>query len=302
MIKRCFFIWFLLALAMPSGAETEPAEFPAYDKALIAYLSGDFKASLEQVNFAIRTDSHFYPAYALRARLANLAGLSSEMDKDVQKVISKLGSNRSLSSPELIARGTALQLADRNDEALENFNAVIKMNPDSAEALAGRARVLRAQGKSADALADLNILLSKETRFPLYFYDRAYCYYDSNLYDSAVTDLVTALRLNPQFYPAYGLLGAALAKNADFARAEQAYTRGININPHYPFAYTGRAQLYLAQGKREEAMKDFALAIGINSKDYAPYYNRAEALWSQGQKEDALADYRKALSCNNFPQ
>lgn len=294
-----------VVLALPLSCLPRPARAASdrvraqrsYELALEMYLNGDFRRALTEVSNAMSVDSGYMPAYALRARIYQVLGDDSSMLKDADKVVDKLGDSLStLSENELIAYGSALLLEGRTDKALTAFDSALELDHSSAEASAGRARVFRALGRSDKARQELDALISRaERKTPLYLYSRALCFYDAGEYDAAIRDLTGALRLNRDFYAAYGLVGAALARKGDYPRALEAYNKASTLNPEYGYAYLGRAALRLAQGVDEAAFGDFDEAIRVDAHDYAPYFNRAEAYLRRGNREEALADYRKAI-------
>lgn len=262
------------------------------------YLNGDFKKALSEVSDSISENSSVMAAYALRSRIWNVLGDQPAMLKDADRVVSKLGASLSLlDTEERVAYGTALLAQGRTSHALTTFNAALEIDKDDAESLAGRARVFHAIGQNHEALTDLNrVLKQSERKRPLYYYMRATAYYDLGDLDHAIDDLTSALRLNKQFYAAYGLVGATLARKGDHKRALAAYNKALSLNPEYGYAYLGRAAIRLAQGVDEAAFGDFEEAVRVDAHSYAPYYNRAEAYFRRGNREEALNDYRKAIN------
>lgn len=295
--QRLLVAWIVLSCAAPLRASVgKTAARRSYDYALELFEKGDFKQALTEINNTITDNPGLTIAYALRARLWNVFGDVPNMQKDCDKTLDRLGASlSSLNIEELIAQGSAYLLKGQTQRAMSSFEAALQLNSDNAEALAGRARVLRAEGLNDRALDDLNQLMGMEKPAPLNLYSRANVYYDLGQFDNALADLTAALRQYKSFYPAYGLVGATLARKGDFKRALKAYGKALAINPDYSFAYLGMAAIHLNQGVEDSAFEDFDNAIRVDPHDYAPYFNRAEAFWRRGNRDEALADYRKAL-------
>jgi tetratricopeptide (TPR) repeat protein len=290
MLKPLLIVW----LAAEAGAA--PAAAPSgYSKALDLYLRGDFAESLAACDGALREKSSYLPLYGLRARVWNTLGNYEAMDSDVQKVLSGFeGSAKGME--EYLAHGSVQVLVGDADTALASFDSARHWEGAVTEALAGRARAWRVRGEPAKALAEFTDVFKYSAEpAPLYRYNRAQAYFELERYDDAVKELTQALKSNRNFYLAYSLLGAALAKKGDFPRAEQAYTRALGLNREHVFAYLGRAATRLARGMEIEAFQDFTEAASVRPYDATVYLNRAEAYYRRGNRDEALADYRKAL-------
>lgn len=75
----------------------------------------------------------------------------------------------------------------------------------------------------------------------------------------------------------------------------------IEHNPEVPYisrAYGNRANLYLQQGRMEEAGKDFTQAIRIQPEDAKSWFNRGVVYANMNQFETAIRDYDSALVRN----
>jgi serine/threonine protein kinase len=76
------------------------------------------------------------------------------------------------------------------------------------------------------------------------------------------------------------------------------YTRALELNPNYDFAYNSRGNAYSYLGKHERAISDYDEAIRLNPKNAFAYYNRGNAYRNLGQYERAISDYDEAIRLN----
>jgi tetratricopeptide (TPR) repeat protein len=72
----------------------------------------------------------------------------------------------------------------------------------------------------------------------------------------------------------------------------------ISQDPQVSSAYINRGVIYKAQGKLEEALKDYNVAIDINPLSAEAYSNRGNLLLSMKRYEDALTDLNAAVRLN----
>jgi tetratricopeptide (TPR) repeat protein len=99
----------------------------------------------------------------------------------------------------------------------------------------------------------------------------------------------------PGSVQAYNLRGQIYAEQGKFSLAAADFQQAAALNPKFGPLYAGRAQLRMAEGAYEEAIKDYTTAIRLNpseERNYCAY--RAEAYRLLGNLELALNDLAKA--------
>lgn len=286
----------ILLMCAPAWAADKVGARRAYDEALAKYLRGEFAEGLASVNEAVKENPKLGLAFSLRARLWHIYGDSVREKADAQNTIAKLNASlSSLDHEQLVAQGHAQLTLGQVDKAMMSFDTALKAHPGYAEGYAGRARGWRALKQYKRAVTDLEAALDLDKQSH-YYYVRAQNFYDMGELDKALISTARALRRNRKHHLAFGLLGVNFARRADHKRAMAAYNKAIKLQPEYLYAYLGRAAVHLADGRDEEAFKDYDQAVRIGSGDYSSYFNRGDAYWRRGMREDALADFRKALA------
>ncbi|MDQ3224723.1 MAG: tetratricopeptide repeat protein [Gemmatimonadota bacterium] len=63
-----------------------------------------------------------------------------------------------------------------------------------------------------------------------------------------------SVELAPDFAPAYNLLGYALRATADYAEAEKAFKKYIELIPEDPNPYDSYAELLMKMGRFDESI------------------------------------------------
>lgn len=85
----------------------------------------------------------------------------------------------------------------------------------------------------------------------------------------------------------------------DWRKREEAYTKALEIRPHYPWAYFMRGHARHVLNDLEDAMKDYTEAIRINPYFVEPYINRSSIYQDNGDFPAAIADCDTILTIDS---
>jgi tetratricopeptide (TPR) repeat protein len=116
----------------------------------------------------------------------------------------------------------------------------------------------------------------------------------------AVQEYSKAIQLNPKYQYAYFMRAYVYEQVKEFQMALADYNQAISLNPKYSLAYYNRATL--KKNKLDDiqgALSDYNQAISLNPKFSVAYYNRA--LLKENKLNDikgALSDYNQVISLN----
>lgn len=203
--------------------------------------------------------------------------------------------------------GYALVQAEQYDEAIEQYQIAINLNPDRewtaivCQALATLYCKIKDNDEAAIALYQTSIVLDptcEEAHISI-----GDVYFENGDIDSAIKSYCDAIKMNPENAQAYNKCAMALWEKDYVEEAILAYNKAIGLQPDYDIAYNNLGVIYLdGIGNVKEAILDFEKAIEIN-KDYTlAYFNLARAHQSQGNKMEAAKNYQKAADLNKFDQ
>jgi tetratricopeptide (TPR) repeat protein len=104
------------------------------------------------------------------------------------------------------------------------------------------------------------------------------------------------LAVQPQYFDARHLLGAALLQRGDHAKALREIDLALKINANSAPALNNRGVALQELQRLEEALASFERAISLK-RDYADAHsNRANVLKTLGRYDEALASYERALA------
>jgi tetratricopeptide (TPR) repeat protein len=122
--------------------------------------------------------------------------------------------------------------------------------------------------------------------------------------DSALSDLDQAIKLNPDFAPAYFSRGLvrqrARTAGPEYAALPAAaltdFSEAVRLRPEWAQAYFRRGLLYQERGEHQQAIGDLTKAIALKFDPAMSYRARGEAFAAQKQYEAAIADFSKVIS------
>ena len=119
--------------------------------------------------------------------------------------------------------------------------------------------------------------------------------------DSKISHYTRAIELNPDYAFAYNNRGLTYSKKGLPDKAIADGNKAVTLlkmkgdKHHLAVAYYSRGVAYTKKGLLDQAMVDFSKAIELKP-DYAfPYYNRGLAYEKKGQYDQAIGDYTEAI-------
>ncbi|MBD3879445.1 MAG: tetratricopeptide repeat protein [Quinella sp. 1Q5] len=162
---------------------------------------------------------------------ANFAGCSTESSFHSESSVSVSTSN----TQDLIDKGDKNLDAGKYDEAIKNYNDVLKEDSDEIAAYNGRGI---AYGKKND-------------------------------FDSAIKDFAQTIKLDPNYAEGYNNRGMAYGGKGEIDKALADFNKAIELDSAYAQAYNNRGAAYMAKGDQDKAIADFkkALELDPNNKD-----------------------------------
>lgn len=227
-------------------------------------------------------------------------------------------------------RGAARAALGDYEQAIVDFDAAIRRNPETAINYLDRGLAKEAFGERSAAKTDFEEAARKDGDLAKHYHKEGCGKNDGRAYESAMASFDKALRLNPEYTSVYS--NRALSQNVLGRRAlrrenpEEAkyYFHGaiadcneaIRLNPKYtaPYNNRGLAKYRLGQaeadcGNSQEsehhyqaAIADLDKAIQLNPKHVKAHRNRGYVKKKLGQQEAAEADFEKAKALDSAAQ
>jgi tetratricopeptide (TPR) repeat protein len=114
----------------------------------------------------------------------------------------------------------------------------------------------------------------------------------------AISDYTKAIELDPNYAYAYNNRGVSKRNLKDYYGAIADYTKVIELDPNYAYAYNNRGLSKYDLKDYYGAIADNTKAIEINPNDAIAYYNRGISKYDLKDYYGAIADNTKAIELN----
>ena len=227
-------------------------------------------------------------------------------------------------------RGAAKAALGDYENAIADFDAAIRLNPETAINYLDRGLAKEALGKKDVAKADFEEAARLNGDLAEYYYKVGRGKNGGRAYAAAMASFDKAIRLNPEYAAVYSnraisqnRLGRHELRRENPEKAKHYLqgaiadcTEAIRLNPKYTGAYNNRGLAKYRLGQSEShcgnsqeaerhyhaAIADLDKAIQLNPKYVKAHRNRGYVKEKLGQQEAAAADFEKAKSLDSAAQ
>ena len=193
-------------------------------------------------------------------------------------------------------RGSALAELDRTDEALEAFDAALRLKPDDAETIYDRGRLLSDIGRLEDAIQSFRDSLRYLSDNPDLHNDLGNALAIAGQNEEALGAYEQAIRHRPAFARAYYNRGVTLTRIGQLKEAADAFERCIRLRLDIPEAHYGHGVALARMDQLRDAAAAFDRAIALRPGFADALFHKARAHSRLGQSAEALEALRQALS------
>lgn len=109
----------------------------------------------------------------------------------------------------------------------------------------------------------------------------------------AIEHYKKATELAANYSPAYNILGYAYRQNEDYANAEKAFKKYIELIPNDPNPYDSYGELLLKMGKFDESIAQYRKALSIDKNFIASHSGISANLMYQNKPAEAAAELQQ---------
>lgn len=191
----------------------------------------------------------------------------------------------------------AINVAQANTPvAIEEYSQALRLDPKYKNALAQRARLWLRMKKYDNALADYNEIIRQEP-----VNAEAYCgrglalYYGKDQVDEALADCSEAIRLEPNTAWAYKVRAGVWEDKGEYDKAIVDHNTAARLDPNDALTYFLRGFAWLNKRDYEKAIADFDETLRLNPGDVGALYCRGIARMKRQEYDKAIADLTRTL-------
>ena len=194
-------------------------------------------------------------------------------------------------------RGTAYLDLGKLDLAFADFNAALRIKPDSISALTNRGSIYLKKRNFDAAIADYSAVIAKSPSHISAYINRGVANLKKHDLDSAIRDFNAAKQLDHESYAAYVNASLTLLEKGDFAGANSEAAAATALHPTYYWSYNLHC-LLKASARRDlsGAQADCNEALQRSNGNYVVYESVGLLDYQSGKFRDAVAAYDKFLA------
>ena len=205
----------------------------------------------------------------------------------------------------LMYRGRFHKAIGEFNKAIFDLNKALEIDSTYTEAFWQRGLTRKYQERFDLALADFSKAIELDPLNTDKYLVRAMFYnVQMNNYNKAFIDFTTAIKIKPNDPDLYYERGVFIGNRGDDKLALDDFKKALEIDPSHAKSIKATGVVYKMSGQLELAIKQYEKGIALIDKNpniaASSYFKRAEVYILQGKFQDALLDYNKAIEL--FPK
>ncbi len=191
--------------------------------------------------------------------------------------------------------GRVLLAQGRSNEALAEFHKVMQADRNNLGAHTTLGNLLIRQGRIQEAIAEYRTALQLEPTDAITHVDLGNALYSANKTNEAIVEYRNAIRILPSLAVAHLNLSSALLKSRRLDEAAAEARQAENLVPDSVVVHNNLGNILLEQGKRIEAIDEYRRVTEVKPEFAYGYYNLGQALLANDQKQEAIAAFETYL-------
>ena len=192
-------------------------------------------------------------------------------------------------------RGVSMHSIGRYDDAMAAFDEALKLAPQQAKILVGKAALYLTLGRLEDSLACHDQIIALHPNEPDPWVVKGALLAKRARHREALKCFDEALYRDPKFALAWLNRGIALSKLRSIPEALTSLDSALAANPKLTLAWIEKGSLLFAQKKHGEALACFDEALALDPKLAYQWYNKGLAEDALGRPGAAVASFTKYM-------
>jgi len=261
--------------------------------------AGELQLQLGRIDDAIATCERILkrkpdcgPAFGIRGMATDLRdGPTEDVIRDCTTAI-----DREYRAPMVyMARARAHFRNQDKQAALDDYDRVVEMTPESAEAYNERGAVYGNMKMADAARSDFERAIELAPAWPLGYLNRGLLQAEQGEFAGAIEDFTKAIECDPENPVGYLQRAKCHDAEKDAAAARADYDAAVRLNPKWAQALCDRGAFLCRCGELEQARVDLNRAIELQKDFTEALYHRAEVLAGLQELDAALDDLNRLI-------
>ena len=191
--------------------------------------------------------------------------------------------------------GLALDQSGRTREAIQHFEATLRIKPDDADAHNNLGNILDRSGRTSEAIRHYAAALRARPHDAQTLYNLGLALDHVGRISEAIERHEAALRIKPDFAEARNNLGVILWRSGRVREAIQQYEGALRIKPDYARAHYNLGNALAQAGMTSEAIRHYEEALRIEPDLAEAGNNLGVILCQSGRIPDGILRIEEAL-------
>ena len=217
-------------------------------------------------------------------------GVTYHVDVQQLKVFLKTG--MTLVAPKtvdgLLARAANHMSDKRYQDAVRDYSAAVRMNPNSATVYAKRGMAFYRKGDARTAKGDFDQAIQLDPATADAYYGRGMIHRTKKNYADAIAEYTKAIRYEPSDARYYNARGFAEIMNNDVDASYSDFVEATKLDATQALYFANRGYTARLVGKYADSVDSYKKALQLGNTSYLSYIN-------MGRSQAALKQYKDAL-------
>jgi tetratricopeptide (TPR) repeat protein len=230
------------------------------------------------------------------ANLGVIAVNSDKLSRSIEwHILAIKNTKASTIADELRKKADALRSLGKYDEAIQEYDKAIEINPHDYEARIKQKLAFGDLDNYDEIIKAYDEAIRQDPNDAAAWTKKGWALNHQSKYDEAIKCYDEALRLDPNNAAVWTRKGAALDDLGRYDEAIKYHDEALGLDPGYAIAWNNKGNALYAQGRYDEAINCFDEALRLGLEYTGTWNNKGVALGHLGKHDEAIKCYDEAL-------
>jgi tetratricopeptide (TPR) repeat protein len=275
-----------------SAIKSKDMLLPAYlEKSSLLLSRGDLEGAQGAISELMKRDRENVLGRAAMAKILALRQKPQDALQEAEAVLAVQPNNEDA----LMARGEAYLSLSRLKDAKEEFRKLTELRPSAAVYWHRLGQIETQQGDTASGLAHFRKALEIQPETPLSLNNILYLLLRANKFDEAMAEVDKLSKTAAPQDQVHIFRGRLYVTRKEYGPAEQEFRKALEVNPKNYEPYLHLGQMNIQRNDVQQALKEVDQLIARDAKFPPAYLLKAFYQQAANDNQGAITSYRKVL-------